>query len=72
MFLVSYYLNIPTSRSGVMQVVFIGECKSNFPKKALSYFLDTFLKSYLKHVKSYIQDSVDFLNKYPREVDPDV
>ena len=29
------------------------------------------LKPYLKHVKSYIRDSVDFLNKCPREVDPD-
>ena len=34
-------------------------------------FLDTLLKPYLKHVKSYIRDIVDFLNKFPREVDPD-
>ena len=44
---------------------------SNCPKSRLSYFLDTLLKPYLKHVKSYIPDSVDFLNKCPREVDPD-
>ena len=29
------------------------------------------LKPYLKHVKSYIRDSVDFLNKCLTEVDPD-
>ena len=43
----------------------------NCPTKKLSYFLDTLLKQYLKHVKSYIGDSVDLLNKCPREVDPD-
>ena len=32
--------------------------------------MDTLLKPYFKHVKSYIRDSVDFLNKSPREVDP--
>ena len=35
-------------------------------------FLDTFLKPYPKHVKSYIRDSVDFLNKCSREEDPDM
>ena len=43
----------------------------NCPTRRLSYFLDTLLKPYLKHVKSYIRDSVDFLNKCPREVDLD-
>ena len=43
----------------------------NCPTGRLSYFLDTLLKSYLRHVKSYIRDSIDFLNKCPREVDPD-
>ena len=43
----------------------------NCPTRRLSYFLDTLLQPYLKHVKSYIRDSVDFLNKCPREVDPD-
>ena len=33
--------------------------------------LDTLLKAYLKHVKSYIRDSVVFSNKCPREVDHD-
>ena len=37
----------------------------NCPTRRLSYFLDTLLRPYLKHV------SVDFLNKCPREVDPD-
>ena len=41
------------------------------PARRLSYLLDTLLKPYLKHVNSYIRDSVDFLNKCPREVDPD-
>ena len=41
------------------------------PARRLSYFLDALLKPYLKHVKSYIRDSVYFLNKCPREVDPD-
>ena len=43
----------------------------NCPTRRLSYFLDTLLKPYLKHVTSYVRDSVDFLNKCPREVDPD-
>lgn len=29
-------------------------------------------KAIFKHVESYNRDSVDFLNKYPREVDPDM
>ena len=45
--------------------------RTNCPTRRLSYFLDTLLKPYLKHVKSYIRDCVDFLNKCPREVDPD-
>ena len=42
----------------------------NCPTRRLSYFLDTLLNQYLKHVRSYIRDSVHFLNKCPREVDP--
>ena len=42
----------------------------NFPTRRLTYFLNTFLKPYLKHVKSCIQDSVDILSKCPREEDP--
>ena len=42
----------------------------NCPTRRLSYFLDTLLKQYLKHVKSYIGGSIYFLNKCPREVDP--
>ena len=41
------------------------------PTRRISYFLDTVLKPYLKYVKSYIRDNVDFLNKCRREVDPD-
>ena len=43
--------------------------RPNCPTKRLSYFLDALLKPYLKHLNSYIRHSVDFLNKYPREVD---
>ena len=43
----------------------------NCQTRRLNYFLDTLLEPYLKHVKSYIRDSVDFLKKCPREVDPD-
>ena len=32
-----------------------------------SEFLDILLKPYLKHVKSYVRDSVDFLNQLPKE-----
>ena len=33
----------------------------------LSNFLDILLKPYLNHVKRYVKDSVDFLNKLPKE-----
>ena len=39
--------------------------RPNCPTRRLNYFLDTLLKPYLKHVKSYIRDSVDLLNKCP-------
>ena len=35
----------------------------------LSDFLDTLLRPYLKVVKSYIRDDIDFLTKIPRETD---
>ena len=44
---------------------------TNCTTRRFSYFLDTLLKPYLKHLKSYIRDSVDFLNKCPREVHSD-
>ena len=34
--------------------------------------MDNKKTSILKHVKSYIRDSVNFLNKYPREEDPNM
>ena len=34
-----------------------------------SDFLDTLLRPYLKVVKSYIRDDIDFLTKIPRETD---
>ena len=37
----------------------------------LVIFLDILLKPYSKHIKNDIRDSVDFLNKCPRAVDPD-
>ena len=43
----------------------------NYPTRRLSYLLDTLFKPHLKHVKSYIRDSVGFLNKCAREVDHD-
>ena len=43
----------------------------NCPTRRLSNFLDTLLKPYLKHIKSYVQNSVDILNKCLRETDPD-
>ena len=43
----------------------------NCPTRRLSYFLDSLLKPHLKHIKSYIEDNVEFLNKYPREIDPE-
>ena len=45
--------------------------QSNCTARRLSYFLDKLLKPYLKHVKSYIRDNIDFLKKCPRKVDPD-
>ena len=44
----------------------------NCPTRRLSYFLDTLLKPYLKDVKSHIRDSVDFLNKCPRDPDTEI
>ena len=35
----------------------------------LSDFLDTLLRMYLKVVKSYIRDDIDFFTKIPRETD---
>ena len=35
----------------------------------LSELIDTSLKPFLKHVKSYIRDSIDFLNKCDRNTD---
>ena len=43
----------------------------NCPTRRLSNFLDTLLKPYLKHIKSYVRNSVDVLNKCLRETDPD-
>ena len=41
------------------------------PTRRISYSSDTFLKPYLKHLISYIQDSVDFFNKYQGKEYPD-
>ena len=46
--------------------------RPNCPTRRLCHFLETFLKPYLKHVKSYICDSIDFLNKCLREVDSNI
>ena len=41
------------------------------PAKKLSQLIDILLKPFLKHIKNFIRDSLDFLNKYPRDVDED-
>ena len=41
------------------------------PTHRLSNLIDVVLKPYLKHVKSYIRDSVDFLNHLPENIDED-
>ena len=43
----------------------------NCSTRKRSYFLNTLLKPCLTLVKCYIRHSADFLNKCPREVDPD-
>ena len=39
------------------------------PTRKLSELIDTLLKSFLKHVKTYIRDSTGFLNKCDRNTD---
>ena len=39
------------------------------PNRKLSELIDTLLKPFLKHVKSHIRDSIDFLNKFDRNTD---
>ena len=41
------------------------------PTRTLSQLVDILLKPLLKHIKSFIGDSFDFLNKCPRHVDED-
>ena len=43
----------------------------NCPKRKLSQLIEILLKPFLKHIKSLICDSLDFLNKCPRDVDED-
>ena len=40
----------------------------NCPTRNLSELLDQILKPLLKHVKSYLKDTIDFLNKFNRKV----
>ena len=42
---------------------------SKCPTRKLSELIDTLLKTFLKHVKSYIRESIDFLNKCDRNTD---
>ena len=39
------------------------------PTREHSELIDALLKPFLKHVKSYIRDSIDFLNKCDRNTD---
>ena len=41
------------------------------PPRKLIQWIDILLKPLLKHIKSFICDSLNFLNKYPRDVDED-
>ena len=41
------------------------------PTRKLSQLIDILLKPFLKHIKSFIRDSLNFLNKCPRDVDED-
>ena len=41
------------------------------PPRKLIQLIDILLKPFLKHIKSFICDSLNFLNKYPRDVDED-
>ena len=38
-------------------------CGAHCPTRRFSYFLATLLKPYLKYIKSYTRDGVDFLTK---------
>ena len=40
-----------------------------FPTRKLSELIGTLLKPFLKHLKSYIRGSIDFLNKCGRNTD---
>ena len=42
------------------------------PTRKLSQLIDVRLKPFLKHIKSFICDSLDFLIKCPREIDEDI
>ena len=39
------------------------------PARKLSQLIDIILKPFLKHIKSFIRDSLDFLIKCPRDVE---
>lgn len=41
------------------------------PTHRLSNFIDILLRPYIKHVKSYVRDDIDFLNHLPKETDDD-
>ena len=41
------------------------------PTRKLSQLIDILLKPFLKHIKSFIFHSLDFLNQCPKDVDED-
>ena len=41
------------------------------PTRKLIQLIDIPLKSFLKHIKIFVRDSLDFSNKCPRDVDED-
>ncbi len=42
------------------------------PTHRLSNFVDILLRPYIKHVKSYVRDDIDFLNHLPTNIDKDI
>ena len=44
------------------------------PTRKLSQLIDILLKPFLKYIKSFIRDSLDLLNKCPRDIheDPEI
>ncbi len=65
---VSSYVEVPAVNDLKLRPIIAGPtCQTH----RLSEFIDTLLKPYTKHVKSYLRDTNDFLNALPQSVPPD-